>query len=208
MRGKTALIGFLVLQGAMLVFWIASLAPLLGSGAPLVSDANQIWSGGAFSTTTGSFRGDTGVAAARFELFGYMLWGALLIAASGAMAWFAGGAFHRNRIWLSAILSVLSLGLAAGGAYYIVTQWSGDTSFAPPMLDMTLLYMITRTAMIQLFIGWVLVAIYTVLAIADVSNPGKPLGYHLVELNWIIVAIVWIVVYLAAYLAPHQLGGG
>jgi hypothetical protein len=207
MRGKTALIGFLVLQAAVAIFWIVSIAPLLGSVSPLVSGANQIWSGGAFSTTTGSFRGDVGVAAGRFELFGYMLWAALLIAGSGVTAWLAGGAFHRNRTWLSAALSIVALGLAAGGAYYVITQWSGDTSFAPPMLDMTLLYMITRTAMIQLFVGWVLLAIYTVLAIAGVSNPGKPLGYHLIELNWIIVVAIWILIYLGAYLAPHQLGG-
>jgi hypothetical protein len=208
MRGKTALIGFLVLQAATLIFWVVSIGSLLGSISPVVSDANQIWSGGAFSTTTGSFRGDSGVSAAKFDLFGPMLWGALLIAGSGAAAWFAGGAFHRNATWLSAVLSVAALGLAAGGAYYIVTQWSGDTSFDPPMLDMTLLYMVTRTAMIQLFVGWVLVAIYTVLAIAGVSNAGKPLGYHLAELNWIIVTIVWVAVYLGAYVLPHQLGGG
>lgn len=207
MRGKTAFIGFLVLQAAMVLLWVVSIAPLAGTDAPLISHANQIWSGGAFSNTTGSYRGDSGVSAEKFELFGHMLWATVLIAASGIAAWLAGGLFHRNRTWLSALLSFLALGLAAGGAYYAVTQWSGDTSFIPPMLDAPLLYMVTRAAMIQLFVGWILLALYTVLAIAGFSNPAKPLGFHLVELNWIIVVIVWIVVYLGLYLAPNQFGG-
>ena len=59
MRGKAALIGFLIVQAAMLIYWIGSLGPVVGSG-PMVSDAQQIWSGGVFSNTTGSFRGDRG----------------------------------------------------------------------------------------------------------------------------------------------------
>jgi hypothetical protein len=206
MRGKAALFGFLVLQAAILILWLGSLAQVLASDAPFISNAQQIWSGGAFSTTTGSFRGDQGVSAARFEVDGYMLWAALLVVASGLAAWFAGGAFHRDRSWLAAAPGVIALGLAAGGAYYAITQWSGDTAFEPPAVNVMVLYMATRAAIIQLFVGWVLLAVYTVLSIAGISNAGRPLGYHLVVLNWVIVAIVWAALYLGLYLAPGLLG--
>lgn len=206
MRGKAALIGFLVLQAVMLVFWIGSLGPVLGS-APVVSDAQQIWSGGVFSNTTGSFRGDQGVSAAKFEVAGPMLWGSLLVVLSGVAGWFAGGAFHRDRTWFAAALAVVALGLAAGGAYYVVEQWSGDTAFEPPAVNVIVLYMTTRAALIQLAVGWVLLAIYTVLSIAGISNAGRPLGYHLVIVNWAIVAIVWAALYLGLYASPGLFGG-
>ena len=207
MRGKTALIGFLLLELATLVLWISSLAPVLSSDSPIISNAQQIWSGGAFSNTTGSFRGDQGVSAAKFELVGNMLWATLLILASAAAAWFAGGAFRRDRSWLSATLAVAALGLAAGGAYYAITQWSGDTAFEPPAVNVMVLYMATRAAMIQLFAGWTLLAIYSVLSIAGIANAGRPLGYHLVVLNWMIVAAVWMVVFLGLYVAPGLANG-
>jgi heme/copper-type cytochrome/quinol oxidase subunit 3 len=206
MRGKTAFIGFLILELAMLALWIGSLAPVLGADTPLLSDAQQIWSGGAFSNTTGSFRGDQGVLAAKFEPTGNMLWATLLIAASGVVAWFAGGAFRRDRSWLSAALSMVALGLAAGGAYYAITQWSGDTAFEPPAINVMVLYMATRAAVIQLFVGWILLAIFSVLAIAGIANAGKPLGYHLVVLNWTIVAVVWVAVFVGLYALPGLLG--
>jgi hypothetical protein len=205
MRGKAALIGFLVLQAAMLVFWIGSLAPVIGSG-PMVSDAQQIWSGGVFSNTTGSFRGDQGVSAAKFEIVGPMLWGSALIVLAGLVGWIAGGQFHKNRSWIAAGLAVVALGLAAGGAYFVVQQWAGDTAFEPPAVSMVVLYMATRAALIQLAVGWVLLAIYTVLAIAGLSNAGRPLGYHLAVVNWAIVAIVWAALYLGLYASPSVFG--
>jgi hypothetical protein len=48
----------------------------------------------------------------------------------------------------------------------------------------------------------VLMAIFTVLTIADVATADKPLGYHLVALNWLIVAIVWVGIYVALFWAP------
>lgn len=207
MRGTTAFIAFIVLQLGMLVLWIGSLAPVLGAGIPLISDAQQIWSGGAFSNTTGSFRGDQGVSAVRFEVTANMLWATLLIAASGVAAWFSGGAFRRDRNWLSAALALAALGLGAGGAYYVITQWSGDTAFEPPALNVMVLYMATRAALIQLFAGWLLLAICSLLSISGIAHAGKPLGYHLVVLNWTIVVAVWVVVYAGLYLLPGITGG-
>ena len=205
MRGKAALIGFLVLQAAMLIYWIGSLGPVVAS-APVMSDAQQIWSGGVFSNTTGSFRGDQGVSAAKFELTGPVLWGAALIVLAGLAGWAAGGMFHRDRTWIAAGLTVAALAMAAGGAYFVVLQWSGDTAFEPPAVNVILLYMATRTALIQLAVGWVLLAIYTVLSIGGLSTAGKPLGYHLVVVNWAIVAIVWAALYLGLYASPGLFG--
>ena len=206
MRGKTALLGFLVLQAAMLIFWIGSLGPVVGS-VPMVLDAQQIWSGGVFSNTTGSFRGDQGVSAAKFELAGSMLWGAAMIVVAGLVGWLGGGEFHKNRTWIAAGLMLVALSLAAGGAYFVVGQWSGDTAFEPPAVNVIVLYMATRTALIQLAVGWVLLALYTVLSIAGISTAGKPLGYHLVVVNWAIVAIVWAALYLGLYASPGLFGG-
>jgi hypothetical protein len=205
MRGKAALIGFLVLQAAMLIFWIGSLAPVVGAG-PMVSDAQQIWSGGVFSNTTGSFRGDQGVSATKFELVGPMLWGSALIVLAGVMGWIGGGQFHKNRSWIAAGLAAVALGLAAGGAWFVTGQWSGDTAFEPPAVDVNVLYMATRSALIQLAVGWALLAIYTVLAIAGFSTAGRPLGYHLAVVNWAIVAIVWAALYLGLYASPSVFG--
>ena len=209
MRGKTALIGFLVIQAAILVYWIGSLAPVLSSGAPFFSPDAHIFTGRLYGVEAGNFRmGTTGLSAAPFKVFEYPLWSTLLIVGSAVVAWFAGGAFRRDKSWLSAGLAVLALGLAAGGAYYIVEQWAGDTMFPPGSVNDQMLYMATRTFLVQMLVGWVLFAIYTVLAIAGVATSGKPLGYHLVVLNWIIVAIVWLVVFLALYLPSAGGGGG
>lgn len=191
----------------MLIYWIGSLGPVVGSGQ-MVSDAQQIWSGGVFSNTTGSFRGDQGVAATKFDVAGPMLWGAALIVVGGFVGWLAGGEFHKNRTWIAAGLAVLALGLAAAGAYFVVQQWAGDTAFEPPAVNVIVLYMATRTALIQLAVGWVLLAIYTVLSIAGLSTAGRPLGYHLAVVNWAIVAIVWAALYLGLYASPGLFGGG
>ena len=190
----------------MLIYWISSMLPVLDTAGPMVSHAQQIWSGGAFSTTTGSFRGDQGVSAAKFELTGPMLWGSALIVFGGIAGWLAGGEFHKNRSWIAAGLAVVALGLSAGGAWFVIGQWSGDTAFNPPALNMIVLYMATRTALIQLAVGWILFAIYTVLAIAGLSNAGKPLGYHLAVVNWAVVAIIWAGLYLGLYAAPSLFG--
>jgi hypothetical protein len=202
MRGKTALIGFLVVEIAVVVAWFWLLAPRLGAGTPLIAGDLQIWTGPGASNQIGSFRGGTALAAAPFDPYGHTLWATLMIVASAAIGWLAGGAFRSARVWLSALLSVVALGLAAGAAYFIATQWLGDTALAPGSVNSFWLYDITRAFLIQLLIGWVLLAIFTVLAIAGVATSGQPLGYHLVVLNWLIVAIVWVVVYLAFYVVP------
>jgi hypothetical protein len=209
MRGKTALIGFLVLQVVVIGVWAASLAPVVGAGIPFISREAHIWTGAIYGIEASNFRGGgSALSAAPFEPLGYLLWSALLMAASGAAGWFASGAFHKARPWLAAGLGVAALGLSAGAAYFIVEQWAGDTMFPPGSVNEQVLYMATRAFMIQLFIGWALLAVYTVLTIAGLATADKPLGYHLVALNWLIVAAVWVIAYLGLYLAPSLLAGG
>ena len=209
MRGKTALIGFLVLQAVMLFIWAGSLAPVMGTGIPFISSEAHIWTGAVYGIEASNFRGqESALSASPFKPFGYLLWSAILMAISGALGWFASGAFQRARSWFAAGLGVAALGLAAGAAYYIVEQWAGDTMFPPGSVNEQVLYMATRAFVIQLFTGWALLAVYTVLAIAGLATADKPLGYHLVALNWLIVATVWVIAYLGLYLAPSLFAGG
>jgi heme/copper-type cytochrome/quinol oxidase subunit 3 len=162
-----------------------------------------------YGVQTDDFRsGASALAAAPFKVYEHLLWAALLIVASAVMAWFAGGAFRRARPWLSSGLSVMAIGLAAGGAYWIVEQWAGDTLFPPGSVNGQVLYMSTRAFMIQFFIGFALLAVFAVLTIAGVATADRPVGYHLAVLNWMIVAVVWTLAYLGLYLTPSLLSSG
>ncbi len=203
MRGKAALIGFLVVEVVVIGIWVMSLGPLLGAGAPFISTEAHIFTGGVYGIETSNFREQaSALSAAPIKVYEHLLWATLLMAASGIVGWFASGAFQKARPWLSAGLSVVALALAAAAAYFIVEQWSGDTLFQPGMVNDQVLYMATRAFMLQLLIGWVLLAFYTVLTIAGLATADKPLGYHLVALNWLIVAVVWVGAYLGLYVAP------
>lgn len=202
MRGKTALIGFLVVEAAVAIAWLWLLAPRAGSGMPFIVDDLQIWTGPGASNQIGSFRGGTAMAATPFDPFGRLLWATLLMAGAALVGWFAGGAFRSARIWLSALLSIVALGMAAGTAYFIATQWLGDTAMAPGSVNAFWLYDITRAFLVQLLVAWVLFAIFTILTIAGIATSGQPLGYHLVVLNWLIAALVWVVIYLGFYVLP------
>jgi hypothetical protein len=209
MRGKTALIGFLVLQVVVIGIWMMSLAPVMGAGIPFISSEAHIWSGAVYGIEATNFRArESALSAAPFSPFGHLLWATLLMAAAGAAGWFASGAFQKARPWLAAGIGIVALGLAAGAAYFIVEQWAGDTLFPPGSVNEQVLYMATRAFLMQLLVAWVLVAAFTVLTIAGFATADKPLGYHLVALNWVIVAIVWVGVYLGLYLAPSLLAGG
>ena len=206
MRGKTALIGFLVLQVVVLGVWLMSLGPVLAGGAPLISTDAHIFTGGVYGINANNFRaGASALSAAPFKVYDNLLWATLLMVASGAAGWFASGAFQKARPWLSAGLSLVALGLAIGAAYFIVEQWSGDTLFPPGSVNDQVLYMATRAFMIQLLFGWVLLAAYAVLTIAGFATADKPLGYHLVALNWLIIAVVWVGIYVALFWAPTLL---
>jgi hypothetical protein len=202
MRGKTALIGFLIIEAAVLIAWLLLLAPRAGSGMPFIVGDLQIWTGPGATNQVGSFRGGTALAAAPFDPFDRLLWATLLMAGAAIVGWFAGGAFRSARTWLSSLLSIAALGMAAGTAYFIATQWLGDTAMAPGSVNAFWLYDITRAFLVQLLVAWVLFAIFTILAIAGVATAGRPLGYHLVVLNWLFAAIVWAGIYLGFYLAP------
>lgn len=209
MRGKAAFIGFLVLQAVVIGIWLTSLAPVMGAGIPLISREAHVWSGAIYGIEASNFRSrETTLASAPFNPYGHLLWSALMMIASGAVGWFASGAFQKARPWLAAGLGVIALGLAAGGAYFIIEQWAGDTLFPPGSVNEQVLYMATRAFMIQLLIGWALMAAYTVLTIGGLATADKPLGYHLVALNWVVVAAVWLISYLGLYLAPTLFAGG
>jgi heme/copper-type cytochrome/quinol oxidase subunit 3 len=203
MRGKAAFIGFLVVQAAVIAIWITSLAPLASGGSPFISNDMSVWSGAMFSDITTNFRTrSSAVTSTPFSATGPLLWSCLLILASGAAAFLASRFFHRERVWLAAGLAGLALALGAGGAFFIVQQFAGDTGFSPGSVAPVWLYMITRAFLIQFVVGFFFLAIGAVLAIAGVATPAKPLGFHLVALNWMIVSIVWIAIYLGLFVLP------
>lgn len=199
---KAAFIGFLIIQVVATALWVMAAMPFL-NGAPLVSEGAQIWSGGAYSELSSNFRtGSSVVLAAPVQVWGTLLWATLLIGAGGLGAVAALLMFRANQIWIAVGTAVLGLGLGAGGEWFIATQWSGDTSFPPGFLNVGLLYAFAQAFNLQIFTGFGLLALSTVLVIAGVATKEKPLGFHVVALNWAIVAVVWVVAYLALYVAP------
>jgi hypothetical protein len=204
MRGTTAFIGFLIVQIIVVALWVAQLTPVLSAGTPLVSPDAHIFSGAIYASPATNFRmgGETGFAAHPFKYDEYLLWAALLIVLSGGSAWLAGWAFRTSRIWVSVALVAATLGLAIGGGYYIVEQWAGDTMFPPGSVNELVLYAATKAFLWQLGIGWVVLAAYAVLSIAGLATAGKPLGYHLGVLNWLIVVLAWLVVFVGLFVVP------
>ena len=98
--------------------------------------------------------------------------------------------------------------LGAAGNWFIADQWlSGDTSFPQGFLHVYLLYGLSQAFNIQFFIGFIMLALSVVLLIAGVATKQKPLGFHVVALNWAVVAAVWVITYLALYLAPSLVAG-
>ena len=115
--------------------------------------------------------------------------------------------FRRARTWLSVGLAAFGLLLGLGGIWFIVEQWSGDTMFAAGSIGPLWLYAMSRAFLIQFFIGFALLALATVSVIAGIATHERPLGFHIVALNWLVVAATWVVAYLALYVAPPLLSG-
>lgn len=201
MSRRAALIGFLLVQVIAVGLWASAIQPYLGE-APV--NAQQIWSGRGFSNLSTNFRsGSQVVLAAPFQPNGSLMWATLLLVAGGASAIAALFAFNKSRVWLAVGLAALGLALGAGGNWFIADQWlSGDTSFPQGFLNVYLLYALSQAFNIQFFIGFALTVISIVLLIAGVATKERPLGFHVVALNWAVVAAVWLVTYLALYLVP------
>lgn len=201
MSRKAALIGFLLMQVIAVALWVSAIQPYLGE-APVTGQ--QIWSGRGFSNLSTNFRsGSQVVLAAPFQASGALMWATLLMVGAGASAIGAIFAFSRSRVWLAVGLAALGLGLGAGGNWFIADQWlSGDTSFPEGFRNVYLLYAMSQAFNFQFFIGFALMVISIVLLIAGVATKKQPLGFHVVALNWVVVAAVWVGAYLVLYLAP------
>jgi len=206
MSRKAALIGFLLVQVIAVVLWVMAIQPYLGEG-PITGQ--QIWSGRGFSNISSNFRsGSQVVLATPFQANGVLMYATLLMVAAGASAIGAIYAFRKSRLWLAVGLAALGLALGAAGNWFIADQWlSGDTGFPEGFLNVYLLYAISQAFNIQFFIGFILLVISIVLLIAGVASRQRPLGFHVVALNWAVVAATWVVTYLALYLAPSLAAG-
>jgi heme/copper-type cytochrome/quinol oxidase subunit 3 len=209
MNRKTALIGFLVLQAIVIILWVLAVLPLMREGGPaFIGTAQETFTGRIFSSLAFNFRsGETTVISPRFDPNGPLLWTSLLMLAAGACAATSAAMFRRDRTWLSVALACLGLALGLGGAWFLVEQWSGDTTFPAGSVGPLWLYAMARVFLLQLFIGWALLALATVAVIAGFATPQRPLGFHVVALNWLVVAATWLVSYLALYVAPPMFAG-
>ena len=56
----------------------------------------------------------------------------------------------------------------------------------------------------QFFIGFALFAVSTVLIIAGIATRERPMGFQIVALNWIVIAIIWLVMWAFLYVLPHK----
>lgn len=204
MRGKAALIGFLLVEVALIALWATSLASLMGPNAPpFISDSSQIWSGGGYTSYSDNFRQrSTGINSAPFQLYGPLLYATLLLAASAATAVVARTFFVRGKGMIAAGALVATLALGAGAAWFIATQWEGGTFFPPHTVNTGWLYTATRTFLIDMGVGYVAVVAYLGLVIADVSKDRTPLGFNFAVLNWLLVVVLWIGLYVGLFVLP------
>lgn len=213
MARKAGLIGFLVVQAISAVVWLMALLPHIGQGA-LYEDAQQIWSGGGHSFVETDFRtGQNLLGVERFHPFGnlgqldpspLLLGTVLLLLAAGAAALAA--YVFRSKAIVASGAAIVALLLGLGGCAFIAMQWLGDTAFPPGFMNTYVLNGLTRAFLVQVGLGFAFLAICSVLVIAGVATQERPFGFRLAALNWVIVAAVWVVFYLACHVAPFPFG--
>lgn len=206
MSRKAAIVGFLLLQVIAVALVVMAIQPYLGQD-PITGQ--QIWSGRGFSNISSNFRsGSQVVLAAPFQWNGPLLWATLLMVAAGAAAIISMFVFNRGRTWVAVGVAVMALVLGAAGNWFIADQWlSGDTGFPEGFQNVYMLYELNQKYNIQFFVGFILLALSIVAIIAGIASKSRPLGFHVVALNWAVVAIFWIVTYIALYLAPALSAG-
>ncbi len=171
MARKAALFGFLAIQAVGLALWLSALLPFLTNGRPLVETAQQIWSGGGYSTLDSSFRsGREVLLAPQFNPYGVLLTGTILMVLAGAGALAAIMLWRKSKVWFAVGFAIAALLLGAAGNWFIATQWQGDTSFQPGYLNADLLYALSKTFNTLFYISFPLLALSTVLVIAGIAT--------------------------------------
>lgn len=209
------LIAFLAVQVIAVVLWLMAFLPALAPGQPpLFESAQQIWSGGGHSNVETNFRTGQGIVGVeRFHPVGDigalapapLLIGTLLMLLAGALA--AGSIYlFKSRLLAASVAAICALLAGLAGCAFIAMQWQGDTAFPPDFLNTYLLNGLTRAFLMQVGLGFILLAIPSVLAIAGIVTRERPLGFRFAALNWIVVAVVWIVFYVACHVLPFPLG--
>jgi hypothetical protein len=212
---RAGLIAFIGVQVLAVIFWVMALLPNIGPGAdPIIESAQQIWSGGGHSIVDSDFRsGRNIVGVGRFHPVGDLakldpsplLVGTLLMLLAGVAALVAIYLF-RTRVLYASAVAIAALLAGLGGCVFIAMQWLGDTAFPPGFMNAYLLNALTRAFLLQVALGFVFLAVPAVLAIAGVVTRERPLGFHWAALNWLIVAAVWVVFYVAGHVALFPFG--
>jgi hypothetical protein len=207
MARKAVLFGFLAIQAVTIALWLSALLPFLTNGRPLVDTAQQIWSGGGFSTLDSSFRsGREVVLAPRFNPYGVLLTGTLLMLAAGGGSVAAITMWRRSKVWFAVGAAIVSLLLGAAGNWFIATHWQGDSAFPPGYLNADLLYALSKTFNTLFYIGFALFAVSTVLVIAGIATRERPLGFQVVAINWVVLAASWLLIFIVLFVIPYPGG--
>ena len=205
MGRKAALLGFLAIQVVCISLWGVPLIEFVQAGNPVLDPAQQIWSGGASSLIDSNFRtGQEFLLAPTFDPFGSFLTGTLFMAGAGLAAIIAILLWRRSMVWFTVGVSFAALLLGAAGNWYIATQWQGDSAFPPGYLNADLLYAFSRAFNLQFYIGFALYAVSVVLVIAGFATKERPLGYQFVALNWIVITVIWLAMWVVLYVIPHK----
>ena len=205
MDRKAALFGFLAVQVIGIALWAMPLIQFLQAGHPIVDSAQQIWSGGANSLIDSNFRtGQEFLLAPTFDPFGSFLTGTYFMAGAAVASMAAIFLWRRSMVWFAVGASLAALLLGAAGNWYIATQWQGDSAFPPGYLNADLLYAFSRAFNLQFYIGFALYAVSVVLVIAGFATKERPLGYQFVALNWIVIAVIWLAMWVFLYVIPHK----
>lgn len=212
---NTALIVFLAVQAVAIALWLSALLPALAPGEPpLVESAQQIWSGGGHSNVETDFRTGQGIVGVeRFHPVGDfrklelapLFLGTILLVFAGLVAGASAWLFDRRPLFAAGLAFVVLLA-GLGGCMFIAMQWLGDTAFPPGFVNTYLLNGLTRAFLIQVGFGFVMLAMPAVLVIAGIVTRDRPLGFRLAALNWVVIAVVWVIFYLACHVAPFPFG--
>jgi hypothetical protein len=208
MHRKAALIGFVALQVIAVVLWLTAALPHLQDPAqPVIEPAQQIWSGGGHAVLETDFRtGSNRVEVSRFHPFGPLGIATLFFVLAGALAAGALILFRRAKVWAAVGAAGAGLLAGLGGNWFVATQWQGDTAFPGGYVNTYLLNALSKAFNTQFFIGFAALGLSTVAVIAGLATRERPYGFHVVALNWIVIAAVWVVTYLALYVLPFPFG--
>ena len=196
MKASPFLWGFLIVQAAVLGLWVPVLLSAFSSDE-LVSSTVQIW----------SRSGEAQEAARPFRPSGGLLTATLFSLGSCAALFVGRNDFRAGMPARSLVYLAIALVTGAAGIAFIAAEWTNAVMFPVGSLNVAILYMATRTWMMQVFLAYLILLIYAALVALGLATRERSFGWELAVTNWWICAGVWVALYAFAYLIPPMLTG-